>query len=192
MGSASIWEIVEISNQSADAYFMYVLDDEHEGRYAPYSGDTDWYYPNDEKWYRINPGAHLQADDCGLPDGGKVKDGRNRTRVIWKAPSPIALPLTNDPNRGLRVNRDSLDGDRDVIKFRDNHTGEVLSEVPLPNFMHQSLSLMIDDKGARFVQVDSTASEESQVQEAFREIGEALEELGEILLEAIKRVPEAE
>ncbi|HET9050596.1 MAG TPA: hypothetical protein VFO60_02770 [Candidatus Dormibacteraeota bacterium] len=189
MASTSISEIVEISNRSNDAYFMYVWDNAHEGRYTSYTKD-EWVYPNEGKWYRIPPQSHLRADDCGLPDGGKAA-GKDRTRVIFKAASANQAPAQGDPDRGLRINRVSLGDGKDAILFRDNATGAELKSIPIPNVMHQSLSLHIDDHGARFEQTDITASGESQLQAAGQVIGEAFKTGAEIFLEVIKRIPAA-
>lgn len=188
--STSISEIVEITNTSPDTYFMYVHDEDNEGRYTPY-GKDDWHYPANGEWYKLTPGSHFRADDCGIPDGGKSA-GISRSRVIFRAESPGQAVSQGDPDRGLRVNRVSVgDGQHDALLFRDNATGLELKRVQIPNVMHQSLSLIIDDKGAGFHVVDSTASTESQVQEAFRVMGVVFETCGELFLETMKHIPEA-
>ncbi|HVF91358.1 MAG TPA: hypothetical protein VNH22_14935 [Blastocatellia bacterium] len=188
MASTNISEIVEITNKTPDTYFMYVWDNAHEGRYTPFNKDS-WYYPSDGKWLEIGPRAHLRADDCGIPDGGKSA-GKDRARVIFKA-EPNQKPSQGDPGRGLRVNRAGQGDGYDALVFRDHSTGETLSSTRIPTKMHQSLLLVIDDKsGARFEQTDIAVSGEHQLQEAGKIVGEVFKTMAEIFLEVIKRIPE--
>ncbi|HLL48405.1 MAG TPA: hypothetical protein VK399_17005 [Longimicrobiaceae bacterium] len=187
MASTNISEIVEISNTTSDTYFMYVWDDEHEGRYTPFDKD-DWNYPRDGAWLTIGPRAHLRADDCGIPDGGKSA-GKDRTRVIFKA-EPNQRPSQGDPGRGLRVNRVGVGDGYDKLVFRDHSNGKLLKEIQIPTKMHQSLLLLIDEQeGAMFEQTDIAESGEHQLQEAGKVVGEVFKTMADIFLEVMKHIP---
>lgn len=188
MGSTNISEIVEIRNKTGDTFFMYVWDDEHEGTYTPFNKD-DWYYPKDGHWLEIEPNAHLRADDCGIPDGGKSA-GKDRARVIFKAERGQRVSQ-GDPGRGLRVNRDGMGDGNDRLIFRDHDTGEKITEIIIPTMMHQSLLLRFDEKGAQFEQREMVVSGQHKMEEGFKAAGEAFKLMGEIFLEVIKRIPEA-
>ena len=183
MGSTNISEITEITNKTSDTYYMYVWDNSHEGRYTPYDKD-DWKYPNEGKWYTIAPGAHLRADDCGIPDGGKAA-GKDRARVIFKA-QPSDNRSQGDPGRGLRVNRVGVGDGNDNLLFRNHGTGEILAEVKLPTKMHQSLLLIIagPGEGIQFRQTDIAVSGEAQLQEAGKIVGEIFRTGAEVFLKA--------
>lgn len=181
MGSTSISEIVEIKNNTDDTYFMYVWDNAHEGRYQPYNKpDAKWNYPEEGRWLKIGPRAHLRADDCGIPDGGK-SGGKDRTRVIFKA-KPGQLPGSGDPDRGLRVNRVGTGGDYDHLVFRDNATVKEVLSAKIPAIMHQSIILVIDVDGAQFVQSDMAMSGEAQAQRDAEIAGEIIKKAAEIFL----------
>jgi hypothetical protein len=182
MAGTNISEIVEIKNNSSLTYFMYVWDNAHEGRYTPFTRD-DWKYPADGKWLEIAPGAHLRADDAGIPDGGKSA-GKDRSRVIFAKGNETIHQ--GDPDRGLRINRVGEGGGSDAILFRNNATGEELSRTSLPTGMHQSLSLVIDAKGAKFTQTDIAKSGEQQAHEAGVIIGQVFQTMAEIFLEVMK------
>jgi hypothetical protein len=186
VGSTSISEIVEITNKTKDTYFMYVWDNEHEGRYTPYNRDN-WYYPDEGKWLEIKPGAHIRADDCGLPDGGKTA-GKDRVRVIFKA-KPGQRTGKGDPNRGLRMNRVGTGSNNDSIVFRNHGTGEDLSQTKIPARMHQSLLLIIDENGARFQETDRAVSGEAQLQDAMKTVGKAFELGAKVFLEVMNKLP---
>lgn len=185
MGSTNISEIVEITNKTQDTYYMYVWDNEHEGRYTPY-GRNDWHYPDDGKWLTIGPGAHLQADDCGIPDGGKSA-GKNRVRVLFKANGRPAKHQ-GDPGRGLRINRIGLGNDFDGLQFASHATGEIRTTVRLPTGMHQSLLLVIGGpgEGLSVKQTDIAWSNEHQL----KEVGEAMKKLLDLAVNISKIVAE--
>ena len=56
----AISELTEITNETTHTYYMYVWDNKNEGRYQPYGKpDAQWEYPDDGKWLKLAPGAHL-------------------------------------------------------------------------------------------------------------------------------------
>lgn len=180
MGSTNISEITEIRNQTKDTYYMYVWDNEHEGTYKPFDDSSDWHYPSDGRWQKIAPGAHLRADDCGIPDGGKSA-GKDRTRVIFKAKPTEKAKGQGDPGYGVRVNRVGRGNGRDALVFRDNSTSRQVFEMELPTNMHQSLLVTIDEKnGIQFHQTDIARSEQDQAEEGLKEFGKSLKTLLEI------------
>ncbi len=184
--STSISEIVEITNKTSDTYFMYVWDNEHEGRYTPFNKDK-WYYPDEGKWLEIKPHSHLRADDCGIPDGGKTA-GKDRVRVIFKAKPGQKKPKQGDPGWGLRMNRVGLGNGNDAIVFRNHDSGEDVSRTEIPTKMHQSLLLLIDDTGAKFQQQDIAVSGEHKMKEAFKTVGRAFELGAKVFLEVMNPI----
>lgn len=187
--STSISEIVEIKNNTSDTYFMYVWDNEHEGRYLSYKAKKDnWYYPDEGKWLEIKPGAHIRADDCGIPDSGKSA-GKDRVRVIFKAKRKGQRPSQGDPDYGLRVNRVGQGNGNDTIVFRDHATAKKLSETEIPTKMHQSLILIIDNDGVKFEQKEMVVSGEHKVKEGFKKFGEAMKLGAEVFAAATKFIP---
>jgi hypothetical protein len=187
MGSTNISEITEITNKTGDTFYMYVWDNAHEGRYTPFNKD-DWQYPSDGKWLKIGARAHLRADDCGIPDGGKSAD-KDRVRVIFKA-KPGEQPSQGDPGRGLRINRVGLGDGNDELLFRKHSTGEKVTSVKLPTRMHQSLLLVLGGpgEGVQFQQTDIAVSGEAQLQEAGKIVGEVFRTSAEVFLKVMEVV----
>lgn len=190
MVSTSISEITEIYNKSTSRFFIYVWDNAHEGRYSPYRSD-DWHYPADGTWLAIEPGAHLRADDCGIPDGGKSSD-RDRVRVLFKA-EPGQKAGKGDPGRGLRINRLAGGDGHDRLVFASHATGETLIEIPLPTVMHQTLLLTFNDGdgGIRFTQKDITKSGEAIAVEELKKVQQAMLDLLDIAKNAMEIAAEA-
>jgi hypothetical protein len=164
--TTSISEITEITNKTDDTFYMYVWDEAHEGRYEPYDGSSSWNYPDEGKWLTIGPKAHLRADDCGIPDGGKTK-GKERSRVIFKK-LPGPQKLAGDPGRGLRINRTGQGNGTDALQFRDNATGELLYSFPISTDLHQNLLLIFGDQtaGVQLKEKDSAVSGEAKLNQA--------------------------
>lgn len=186
-GSTSISEIVEIKNNTKDTYFMYVWDNEHEGRYTPLRREN-WYYPDEGKWLEIKPGAHLRADDCGIPDGGKTA-GKDRVRIIFKA-KPKQRTSKGDPSWGLRVNRVDNGNDTNSVVFRDHSTTKEIpgTRITFPSKMHQSLILRFDETGVHFDQTDIAVSGEYQLQQGFELAGKIFEKSAQIFLEVMNPI----
>lgn len=187
VGSTSISEIVEIKNNTKDTYFMYVWDNEHEGRYTPLRREN-WYYPNEGKWLEIKPGAHLRADDCGIPDGGKTA-GKDRVRIIFKA-KPNQKTSKGDPSWGLRVNRVDNGNNTNSVVFRDHSTTKEIpgTRITFPSKMHQSLILRFDETGVHFDQTDIAVSGEYQLQQGFELAGKIFEKSAQIFLEVMNPI----
>lgn len=177
MGSTNISEITEITNKTSERYFMYVWDNEHEGRYTPY-GQDKWHYPEDGEWLEIAANAHLRADDCGIPDGGKSA-GMDRVRVLFKA-SGSERNKKGDPGRGLRVNRVGLHDGMDQLVFCNHATGETIGSIDIPTSMHQNLLLVIDAKGIRFEQKEAVKSGEAKSAEEWERVRTFFENVAEI------------
>jgi hypothetical protein len=179
MGTTNISEISEISNKTTDTYYMYVWDNAHEGRYTPFDNDQ-WQYPDEGKWLTIGPRAHLRADDCGIPDGGKSA-GKDRCRVIFKAHGD-EQKLQGDPGRGLRMNRVGLGNGQDALIYGDHSSGETILSHDLPTSTHQNCLLLIDQDGdgkdrVRLMVRDQAKSGEARTQEAFEAMGAVLGDL---------------
>ena len=182
MASTNISEITEIVNITNDTYYMYVWDNAHEGRYKSYTDNSgDWNYPSEGTWLTIGPNAHLRADDCGIPDGGKTA-GMDRVRVLFKAKTNEKPALKGDPGHGLRINRVGLGGS-DELLFRDNATADIVFRVPLPTNMHQSLVMKIAGKsqgGLQFTQSDIAQSGQDQAEQGLKQFLEVFKTLLEI------------
>ncbi|WP_263350507.1 hypothetical protein [Acidicapsa acidisoli] len=185
--TTNISELTEITNKTNDTFYMYVWDNAHEGTYKPYDESSDWYYPNEGKWLTIGPKAHLRADDCGIPDGGKSA-GHERARVIFKKLGNEKR-LQGDPGRGLRVNRVGNGDGTDSLEFRNHATGETLYSFKVPTDMHQSLLLLFGgpEEGVQFRQKDIATSGEAKLKQA----GEVMEKILDLAVNLAKIVAES-
>jgi hypothetical protein len=185
--TTNISELTEITNKTTDTFYMYVWDDAHEGRYKPYDNSSGWYYPDEGKWLTIGPNAHLRADDCGIPDGGKTA-GDERARVIFKKLGN-EKQLQGDPGRGLRINRVGKGGGNDALQFRNHATGETLYSFDVPTEMHQSLLLLFGgpQEGVQFRQKDIATSGEAKLKQA----GAVMEKILDLAVNLSKIVAES-
>ncbi len=184
--STNISEITEITNRTSDTFYMYVWDEEHEGRYKPYDESSDWHYPDEGKWLTIKANAHLRADDCGIPDGGKTK-GHERARVIFKKLGN-EKKLQGDPGRGLRINRAGKGGGTDALVFRNHATGETVYSFDVPTEMHQSLLLLFggDREGVQIRQKDIAVSGEAKL----KQVGAVMKQILDMSADLLKIVAE--
>src|SRR5262249_48809300 len=142
--------------------------------------EDKWHYPDEGKWLKIGPQAHLRADDCGVPDGGKSA-GKDRCRVIFKAHGD-ERKLQGDPSRGLRMNRFGGGNGKDYLEYANHGTGESILSQALPTSTHQNCLLLIDKDEAgkdrvRLMVRDQAKSNEARVQEAFAALGAAMQDL---------------
>jgi hypothetical protein len=186
MGTTSISEVTEITNKTSDTYYMFVWDNSHEGRYTSFDKDS-WNYPSDGKWLKIPPKAHLRADDCGIPDGGKSA-GKDRCRVIFKAHGN-EKKLQGDPGRGLRMNRVGGGDGKDYLEYADHATGETILTRTLPTSQHQNCLLLIDDKnGVQLKIKDKATSTEAQTKEIFSALGAAAADLLKLAVKVAEAV----
>jgi hypothetical protein len=186
MGTTNISEITEITNKSPDTYYMYVWDNSHEGRYTPFQ-KSDWHYPDEGKWLTMSPQAHLRADDCGIPDGGKSA-GKDRCRVIFKSRGAEGHKQ-GDPGRGLRVNRVGDANGQDRLIFADHATGETIGSYTLKTSTHQNLLLVMDSEHkVQLLIRDQAKSNQAQMEEVFTEIGEAMKDVLKIAAAVAKAV----
>lgn len=174
MGTTNISEITEITNKSSDTYYMYVWDNAHEGRYTAFQ-KNDWNYPDEGKWLALSPHAHLRADDCGIPDGGKSA-GKDRCRVIFKARGSEGHKQ-GDPGRGLRVNRVGNGDGNDRLVFANHATGETIGSYTVKTSTHQNLLLVVggEDKVQLLVR-DQAKSNQAQMEEVLKAIGESMQD----------------
>jgi hypothetical protein len=186
MGTTNISEITEITNKSSDTYYMYVWDNAHEGRFTPYQKD-DWHYPDEGKWLTVSPHAHLRADDCGIPDGGKSA-GKDRCRVLFKARGSEGRKQ-GDPGRGLRVNRVGDGNGQDRLVFANHATGENIGSFAVKTSTHQNLLLLLEDEcKLQLIVRDEGQSVEGRVKEVFSEIGQAAKDVLKVAVAIAKAV----